>query len=291
MQMRTIRITDEYADMTVEAVLTRAFSVSGAYLSRLKRRAGSLLLNGGPVYSTRRVKPGDVLSFDPADGKRLAIRPIPYPLDVAYEDEWLLVVNKPKHFSVHPARDPDEPTLENALAAYFSGVDNPHPVSRLDKDTTGLMTVAKSGYVHALMKRVQADGGFLKSYLAITKGVPEPAHRIIDAPIGVQPGSTYRRTVRADGAPSVTECAVLRRCGDLALVRLVPHTGRTHQLRVHMAYAGFPLLGDWLYGERSERIDRPALHAETLSFTHPVTQERIALSAPMPDDMRRLLEP
>jgi RluA family pseudouridine synthase len=290
MQMRSILITDEYAGMTVEAVLTRAFSVSKAYLSRLKRRPRAMLLNGAPVRSTRRVMPGDTLSFDPSDGERLAIRPIPFPLDVAYEDAWLLVVNKPKHFSVHPARDPEEATLENAIAAYFTGVDNPHPVSRLDKDTTGLITVAKSGYVHALMKTVQAEGGFSKSYLAVTQGVPETPHFFIEAPIGAQPGSTYRRTVRSDGAPSKTECAVLADFGDRALVRLVPHTGRTHQLRVHMAYAGYPLLGDWLYGERSEWIDRPALHAETLAFPHPITHERIELSAPLPDDMRALIE-
>ena len=289
MQMRTVSIPEEYAGMTVEAVLQRVFSVSGSYLSRLKRRPCALLLNGAPVYTTRRLAPGDVLSFDPADGKKLAIRPIPFPLDVAYEDEWLIVVNKPKRFSVHPARDPAEPTLENALSAYFTGVDNPHPVSRLDKDTTGLLTVAKSGYVHSLMKTVQAEGRFSKTYLAITQGVPETAHFTIKEPIGVQPGSTYRRTVRADGAPSETECTVLEACGGRALVRLVPHTGRTHQLRVHMAYAGFPLLGDWLYGERCEAIDRPALHAETLSFPHPVTHERIELTAPLPDDMQILL--
>ena len=202
MQMRTVSIPEEYAGMTVEAVLQRVFSVSGSYLSRLKRRPRALLLNGAPVYTTRRLAPGDVLSFDPADGKKLAIRPIPFPLDVAYEDEWLIVVNKPKRFSVHPARDPAEPTLENALSAYFTGVDNPHPVSRLDKDTTGLLTVAKSGYVHSLMKTVQAEGRFSKTYLAITQGVPETAHFTIKEPIGVQPGSTYRRTVRADGAPN-----------------------------------------------------------------------------------------
>ncbi len=290
MQMRTIRITEEYAGMTVEAVLTRVFSVSGAYLSRLKRRADSLLLNGARVYATRRVRSGDVLSFDPSDGKRAGIRPIPFPLDVVYEDEWLVIVNKPKHFSVHPARDPDEPTLENALAAYLKGVENPHPVSRLDKDTTGLLTVAKSGYVHALMKTVQAEGCFQKTYLAITQGVPDPLQGFIEEPLGAQPGSSYRRTVRADGAPSKTGYSVVRRFGDLALVRLVPYTGRTHQLRVHMAYAKAPLLGDWLYGERSERIDRPALHAETLTFLHPITHERITLSAPLPDDMRSLIE-
>jgi len=290
MQMRTISITDEYHDMTVETVLRRAFSVSAAYLSRLKRRPRAMLLNGAPVYSTRRVKKGDVLSFDPADGARLAIRPIPFPLDVVFEDAWLIVVNKPKHLAVHPARDPNEATLENALAAYFSGVDNPHPVSRLDKDTTGLITIAKSGYVHTLMKAVQADGGFHKTYLAITRGVPKQSHCFIEEPIGVLPGSTYQRTVRADGAPSKTECIVLRDLGDRALVRLVPHTGRTHQLRVHMAFAQTPLVGDWLYGERSDRIDRPALHAETLSFLHPVTHERIDLSAPLPDDMNVLLK-
>ena len=284
--MLTLTVEPAYDGATVETVLRTAFLVSESYQRRLKRRKGSVLLNRSPVYLTAQVHQGDVLSFDPSDPENLPVRPIPFPLDLVYEDEWLVVVNKPNGLSVHPARDPEEPTVENALAAHFSGTDNPHPVSRLDRGTTGLMAVAKSGYIHARMKLQQANGDFRKTYLAILDGIPKTPQFFIDSPIGPLPGSTYQRTVRPDGAPSKSECMLISESVNTALVRLIPHTGRTHQLRVHMAYAGTPILGDWLYGKRCEAIDRPLLHAHTLAFTHPITQEPMQFTAPMPDDFR-----
>lgn len=275
------------AGRTAEDVLKAVFFVSETYLRRLKRRKGSVLLNGEPVYLVAPVQVGDVVSFDPSDPERLPIRPIAFPLSIVYDDAWLTVLNKPAGLSVHPARDPNEPTVENALAALYTGTDNPHPVSRLDKGTTGLMTVAKSGYVHARMKAAQADGSFQKTYLAILAGVPKEPHFVVDAPIGPLPGSVYQRTVRPDGAPSESECTLLKTNNALSLVQLVPHTGRTHQLRVHMAYAGTPLYGDWLYGTRDAAVDRPLLHAATLSFPHPITGETLRFTAPLPDDFRR----
>lgn len=289
MKMLGVTITKQDENRRVEDVLFSVYGVSKSYLSRLKRRRGALLLNGEPVYTTRPVRAGDVVSFDPSDPEKLPIRPIPNPLSIVYEDEWLLVLDKPANVSVHPSRDPDEPTVENALAAYLAGTDNPHPVSRLDKGTTGLMTVAKSGYIHARMKTAQPTETFQKTYLAIVTGEPKERRFTIDAPIGPLPGSTYQRCVRADGAKAQSLCEVLVSKNGLSLVRLTPYTGRTHQLRVHLAYTGYPLLGDWLYGSRSEAIDRPALHASALAFVHPVTGERIALNAPLPGDMARLL--
>ena len=284
MQMLSMTIPNTYAGRTVASVLKECFGVSETYLRQLKTRPGSVLKNGEPVYVVARVEVGDTVSFDPSDEKRVPIRPIPFPIPVVFDDEWLTVVDKPKNLSVHPARDPDEPTVENALAAMLSGTDNPHPVSRLDKSTTGLMAIAKSGYVHSLMKRQQADGRYRKRYLAIVCGVPETKHFFIEAPIGAKPGSTYQREVRSDGAPAKSECTVLDTRNGLSLCELIPHTGRTHQLRVHMAYLGFPLLGDWLYGQRSETADRPLLHAASLSFEHPVTHAPVELTAPLPDD-------
>ena len=290
MRMLTVTVTTEQGNLRIQDVLRDVYDVSESYLRRLKRRPGALLLNGVPVYTTAKVKAGDTVAFDPSDPEKLPIPPIPYPLSVIYEDEWLLVLDKPANMSVHPARDPEEPTIENALAAYFTGKDNPHPVSRLDKGTTGLLTVAKSGYVHAQMKRIQHAGGFQKMYFALVSGAPEKARFIIEAPIGPEPGSTYRQCVRSDGAEAKSLCEVLETRDGLSLVRLTPYTGRTHQLRVHMAYAGYPLFGDWLYGKRSDLIDRPALHAAGLTFTHPITGEEVRLSAPLPEDMRRLTD-
>ena len=288
MNKLSVTVTTEQETLRVQDVLHDVFDVSESYLSRLKRRPGALLLNGEPVYTTAKVSAGDTVAFDPADPEKLPIRPIPFPLSIVYEDEWLLVLDKPKNMSVHPARDPLEPTVENALAAYLSGTENPHPVSRLDKDTTGLLTVAKSGYIHARMKTIQHEGRFQKTYLALVAGVPKEPRFTIDAPVGPLPGSTYQRCVREDGAEAKSLCEVISAGDGVSLLRLTPYTGRTHQLRVHMAYAGHPLLGDWLYGERSPLIDRPALHAAALAFTHPVTGEKIALSAPLPEDMAAL---
>ncbi len=290
MQKLAIEIEEKDEGKTVETVLKNAYAVSESYLRRLKRREGALLKNGEPAYTTHTVHAGDVVSFDPADPEKLPIPPISYQLSIVYEDEWLLVLDKPKHLSVHPARDPMEPTVENALSAYFRGVDNPHPVSRLDKGTTGLLSVAKSGYVHARMKTIQQEGQFKKTYLAIAVGEISERSFVIDAPIGPFPGSTYRRAVRADGAEARSAFEVLETKNGLSLVRLTPLTGRTHQLRVHAAYAGYPLLGDWLYGERSERIDRPALHASEIRFLHPITGESVTLFSPLPEDMRRAFE-
>ena len=139
------------------------------------------------------------------------------------------------------------------------------------------------------MKTIQHAGAFQKTYLAITEGTPARCRIEIDAPIGPLPGSTYQRCVRADGAEARSLMEVLTSKNGRSLVRLTPFTGRTHQLRVHMAHIGHPLVGDWLYGERSTLIDRPALHASELTFLHPITGERIQLCAPLPEDMQRLL--
>lgn len=289
MKMLSLTVPERDENKRVTDVLRDAYRVSETYLRRLKRREGALLLNGAPVYTTHRLKPGDIVSFDPSDGEKLPIRPIPYPLSVVFEDEWLLVIDKPAGMSVHPARDPDEPTVENALAAILPDGENPHPVSRLDKGTTGLLTVAKSGYVHARMKELQHAGEFQKTYLALCTGEISEGTRLIDAPIGPKPGSTYERTVRADGAEARSLCETLAVGNGLSLVRLTPYTGRTHQLRVHMAHIGHPLLGDWLYGARSDAVPRPALHAAALSFVHPITKAAISLKSPLPEDMSRLL--
>lgn len=289
MDLLHLTVTTEQQGRTVETVLRDGYDVSESYLKRLKRRPGSLLLNGVPVYTTARVSAGDTVSFDPADEAPPQIAPIPFPLSVVYEDAWLIVLDKPANMSVHPSRDPKEPTVENALAAYFSGRDGSHPVSRLDKGTTGLLTVAKSGYIHARMKSLQHAGAFQKTYLAIVEGTPEQDRITVEAPIGPLPDSTYQRCVREDGAEALSLCELLASNGERSLVRLTPFTGRTHQLRVHMAHIGHPLVGDWLYGSRSALIDRPALHAAELSFTHPVTGEILRLASPLPEDMKKLL--
>ena len=259
----------------------------------LTRAERGILVNGQRARTTDVLRAGDVLAVESGDHRppRVEVRPGPWPLPVVWEDGHLLVVNKPAGMTAHASNFlPDTPTVAGALA-WTRGTDFVfHSVNRLDKGTTGLMVVATSGYVHDLLRRALHTPRFYREYRGICMGCPEPEAGTIDAPIGRDPDSVVGRMVRPDGAPALTEYRVLRRGNGRAVVQLVPRTGRTHQLRVHMAYLGCPLVGDWLYGEEEpEVIARPALHACRLELVHPVTGELLELEAPLPEDMAALL--
>ena len=278
------------AGKRVETVLLGPLRISHGLLSRLKRRENGILVNGQRVYSTYVLQAGDVVTAsvgDEAPPRRLD--PVPMDLAVVFEDQDLLVLNKPRNIPVHPTKDLEERNLEQGLLAYLPAGDYPHFVSRLDKGTTGLMLVAKSGYVHELMKRQLHTDAFCREYLAVAEGIVSPVSGTVDAPIGLVDGSSYRHCVRPDGAKSCTVYETLATGSGRTLLRLLPRTGRTHQLRVHMAYLGHPLTGDWLYGVRSGEIDRPALHSHRLAFVHPMTGERQEFVSPLPPDMEALL--
>ena len=286
----TITITAAQDGRTVRAVLTRELGVSTALLNSLKRRPGALLLNGAPVFTSALLRRGDVLTADLSDPAGPGdIPPVPMPLDIPYEDEFLLVVNKGAPLAVHPSSfAPEEPTLANGLAGYLGVGFTFHPVNRLDRGTTGLMVVAKSRYVHNLLRRRLHSGEFYREYRGIALGMPDPAAGQVALPIARAEGSPIKRCVSPQGAAALTEYQTLSAAGGLSLLRLIPRTGRTHQLRLHMAALGCPLLGDWLYGrEDREQIGRPALHAGLLALRHPVTGENIRLTAPLPGDMAR----
>lgn len=289
-RMKTICVTiaKNWEGRTVGELLKTEFAVSRTLLSKLKRRQDGILLNDRPVYVTHRVSCGDTLTAAVGDDRRMDIPPRPYPLSIRYEDPDYLVLSKPCGMAVHPTRDPDELTLEHALLAYLPESENPHPISRLDKGTTGLMLVAKSGYAHTQMKKQMERGLVRKEYLAIASGCPSPSEGSIHLPIAPLPGSTYQRTVSPDGQKSSSRYRVLATRGELSLLHLIPETGRTHQLRVHLSHIGHPLLGDWLYGTRHPQYPHALLHAYRLRFVHPFTDECITLEAPLPDAMRTL---
>ena len=161
-------------------------------------------------------------------------------------------------------------------------------MNRLDRGTTGVMCAAKTGYMHERLRRLLHTPGLRREYLAISVGVPEPASGVIDLPIGRR-GEEKRFCTRPDGAPSLTRYETLAAADGLALLRLVPETGRTHQIRVHLAAIGCPLLGDRLYGRASEELARPALHSAALTLSHPLTGELVSVRAPLPEDMRGVL--
>ncbi len=287
-------ISPEEDGATVRHILRAKLHFSSHAVSRLAHGGGnSLRVNGLPVHTPFVLRAGDTLTVETEDRRppRTAITPGPWPLPVAWEDEHLLVVDKPAGMTAHASNFlPDTPTVAGALA-WSRGTDFIfHPVNRLDKGTTGLMAVAKSGYVHNLLRRQLHTEGFRREYRAVCLGRPDPEEGTVDAPIGRDEASAVARKVRPDGAPAVSHYKVLAKGDGFSLLALRPETGRTHQLRVHMAHLGCPLAGDWLYGtEDPGLIPRPALHSYAMTLAHPVTGERLELTAPLPEDMRRLL--
>lgn len=286
-------ITTEEEGATVRHILRAALHFSSHAISRLTRAEQGILVNGERVHTTQILHAGDVLTVETGDHRPPKVTPTPgnWPLPVVWEDGHLLVVNKPAGMTAHASNFlPDTPTVAGALA-YTRGTDFIfHSVNRLDKGTTGLMVVAKSGYVHDLLRRELHTDRFRREYRAVCMGCPEPESGTIDAPIGRDKSSAIARMVRPDGSPAVSHYQVLAQQNGMSLVALLPETGRTHQLRVHMAYIGHPLAGDWLYGtEDRELIPRPALHSYALTLTHPITGEVLHLTVPIPEDMSRLI--
>lgn len=290
--IRTISAEEDGA--SVRHILKAKLHFSSHAISRLTRTEGGILLNGLHIRTVDTVRAGDVLSVAAGDLRAPTAEIVPgnWPLPVVWEDGHLLVVNKPAGMTAHASNFlPDTPTVAGALA-WARGTDFLfHPVNRLDKGTTGLMVVAKSGYVHDLLRRSLHSDRFQREYRAVCEGCPDPREGAVNAPIGRDETSVVARCVRPDGAPAVSHYRVLEEANGMSLLELRPETGRTHQLRVHMASIGCPLVGDWLYGtEDPAKIARPALHSCALTMTHPVTGEVLRLTAPLPEDMERLLQ-
>lgn len=286
--MQIIQLPEKSEPMPVGELIRRQ-KISLTLRRKLKRTAGAILINGQPADWRQPVHPGDnVVIHWPNECN---ILPLPQPLDIKYEDEFLLVVDKPAGLLVHPTADPAEPTLANAVVHHYLLHGIPcgfHPAHRLDRNTSGLVLIAKNPHIQHLLF---SGGGknLSRIYLALVAGSPAPPAGVIDAPIGRHPSSIIQRIVHPDGQLAVTFYETLQNIGEYSLVRLRLATGRTHQLRVHLAHIGHPILGDDLYGGSTTHIHRQALHAAELVFPHPVTQETISLASPLPPDMAELV--
>lgn len=293
MAVLTRVISPEEDGAAVRHILRSKLHFSSHAVSRLAHGGDRIRVNGKPVHTPYILRAGDVLEVETEDGRppRTVITPGNWPLPVVWEDAHLLVVNKPAGMTAHASNFlPGTPTVAGALA-WSRGTDFIfHPVNRLDKGTTGLMVIAKSGYIHDRLRRQLHTDAFRREYRAICVGCPVPERGTVDTPIGREEASAVARKVRPDGAFAVSHYEVLAKGDGLSLLALRPETGRTHQLRVHMAYLGCPLAGDWLYGTEDRKlISRPALHSSGAALVHPVTGERLELAAPLPEDMCRLL--
>ena len=293
MRILTYTVPPEEDGRMVKGILRGDLHLSYTLLKSLKWRENAILLNGQSVHVNAIVHTGDVVSValsERAPREDLYCTNTAKP-NIVYEDDDLLVLNKPAGVAMHPkADDASVPSLAAMLTGYLGEGSVPHFVSRLDKGTSGLLIAAKSGYVHDRLRRALHSDNLRREYRAVAVGAVTPDHGVIDAPIGRAEGSIIRRCVRADGLPSLTEYETLQTNERFTLLRLRPQTGRTHQLRVHMAYLGYPLAGDWLYGtEDKNLIARPALHSYELWFTQPITGQELHFTAPIPQDMQRLL--
>lgn len=294
MRILTHTVSPEEEGRMVKGILRGSLQLSYTLLKSLKWRENAILLNGQSVHVNAIVHAGDVVSValsERTPREDLYCENTAAP-NIVYEDEDLLVLNKPAGVAMHPkADDAAAPSLAAMLTGYLGEGSVPHFVSRLDKGTSGLLIAAKSGYVHDRLRRALHSSELRREYRAVAVGQVTPPCGVIDAPIGRADGSIIRRCVREDGLVSRTEYEVLQTTERFTLLRLRPETGRTHQLRVHMAYLGHPLAGDWLYGtEDKTLIARPALHSYELWFTQPVTGQEMHFTAPIPQDMQRLLE-
>ncbi len=288
-----LTVTAELAGIRVDTLLKKRLGLSGSVVRRVKWLEDGILADGVRVNTRFCPAEGQVLSVRLDDPERLSgVVPAPGPLGLVYEDQDVVVLNKAPGVSVHPGPGHFNDTLGNFLLFHYDQEGESadfHPIHRLDRGTSGLLVVAKHAHAQEVLKRQLHTEQFKRVYLAVCEGVPEPPNGTVDAPLGPKPGSLMEQMVRPDGKPARTHYNVLRRWGARALVCLELETGRTHQIRVHMAHIGHPLTGDFLYGtETPDLIPRPALHSGYLAFRHPITKETLQFSAPLPDDMTRL---
>ena len=309
------QITEKEQGFSVKQYL-KSKGYSTQNMIQLKKDEDCVLVNHAPAYMTHRLAAGDLLTiYITEESSSEKILPVELPLDIVYEDKDLMVINKPAGMPIHPSMNNYDNSVANALAWYFLERGIPFVfrcINRLDRDTSGLTIIAKH-YVSAgmLSRMLSAEApsgsteqeqnipgsdirhkGIRRQYLAIVRGFVTPASGIITAPLGRKPGSVIERVVDFEhGENAVTHYRVLEEKNGHSLVSLELETGRTHQIRIHMKYLGFPLIGDYLYNPDMEYIGRQALHSYRLSFTHPITGEAMEFMAPLPDDMQKVLSP
>ncbi len=257
---------------------------------------GNITVNGKTEKAKYKVKSGDVIRLEEPETKTLELRPENIPLDIVYEDDDVIVINKPQGMVVHPAPGHDEHTLVNALLYHcplstINGTFRPGIVHRIDKDTSGLLMVAKNDKAHRSLAKQLKDKTNIREYVALVHGRIAEDEGTINAPIGRSLKDRKKQAVVKDGRNAVTHFEVLKRYRDYTLVKCILETGRTHQIRVHMKYICHPLVGDPLYGpKKTIKGNGQFLHAGKLGFVHPTTGKLLIFEAPLPKIFQECLE-
>ena len=273
-------------------ICKQKFGISSGLLTTLKLN-GKLKINGDICRSVDTLKDGDVFTADVTEEEKSQnIVPSLIELDIVYEDEYLIVINKPRNMCVHPSIKNYDNTLANGLIYYWQSkgeIHKFHAVNRIDKDTSGICVIAKNRFAHGVLSEQIKNQRFSRRYLAITDGVPEVLQGIIDKPIKRAQEGIMKRMTAPDGKRAVTHYKVINFRDGYGLVDVFLETGRTHQIRVHFSDIGCPLVGDWLYGkEEKEKFSGHLLHAYYAEFYHPATRELLKFQVPLPEDMKWL---
>lgn len=295
--MTELRATIEQETGRIDKVLTGLFPDYSRSQIQLWLKEGVVAVNGQPVKANYKVKAKDELFVAIPEPETLDVIAEDIPLTIVYEDEDVAVINKPQGMVVHPSAGHSHGTLVNALMYHvkdlssINGVIRPGIVHRIDKDTSGLLMVAKNDQAHESLAKQLKDKTSLRKYVALVHGEISHDKGTINAPIGRSKVNRKMQSVREDGKSAVTHFTVLERFEGFTLVELKLETGRTHQIRVHMQYIGFPLAGDPVYGPKKTLPGNGQfLHAQMVGFTHPVTGQEMVFEAPLPEVFEKTLE-
>lgn len=278
------------ANTNIHNILKNTLNISTRLLIKLIKNQ-KLSINGNKFNTRNKAKLGDIIeiNFDfPEDNSNIV--PTEMKLDIIYEDDWFLVINKPSGIPIHPSRLHYTDSLSNGIKFYFDSIGlakKIRPVNRLDLGTSGLVIFAKCEYIQECFARQMANKTFQKEYLCFVNGILEQKIGTIDLPIARKKDSIIERCIdKNNGQPSVTHYEVMKEFSNYSLVKCKLETGRTHQIRVHMATIGHPLLGDTLYGTESSLIDRQALHSYKILCIHPISKNNLIFESDLPNDLR-----
>ena len=285
-------ITENDYNKTINEILLKEFNFSNRLFTKLIKNK-NILFNGREVDTrTLITNPGNIKIDFNYDEDNSNIVETKMDLNIVYEDEWMLVINKPAGCPIHPSRLHYEDSLSNGIKYYFDSINlnkKIRPVNRLDLNTSGLVIYAKCEYVQEQFSNQMSNNLFKKEYLCLVNGLFKEKCGTIDLPISRKQGSIIERTINKNGKKSITHYEVLKKFDNYSLVNCKLETGRTHQIRVHMQAIGHPILCDTLYGKCSGLINRQALHSYKIDCIHPVTKEPLSLIAPLPNDIQGLI--